>query len=87
MELLAFTSGMGVSNTGHCHLKVVEAAKKQCDTLIHGQVNLGYHKPMIDLTTELMKPGAMSHSKLDKIFYSTTGSEAVENGTSLDQKG
>jgi 4-aminobutyrate aminotransferase len=84
-ELLDFTSGMGVTNTGHCHPKVVEAAKRQCDALIHGQVNLGYHKPMMDLTTELMKPGVMPHSKLDKIFYSTTGSEAVENGA-LDQK-
>ena len=29
---------VGVVNTGHCHPRVVAAAQKQCETLIHGQV-------------------------------------------------
>lgn len=72
-RLLDFTSGIGVTNTGHCHPKVVSAAKEQCDKLIHGQVNLGYHGPMLELTEELMRPGVMPHNQLDRVFYATTG--------------
>lgn len=81
-RLLDLSSGIGVTNTGHCHPKVVEAAKKQCDQLIHGQVNLAYHQPMLDLTTDLVEHG-MPDASLDRIFYSTTGAEAVENAVKL----
>jgi 4-aminobutyrate aminotransferase len=81
-RLLDFSSGIGVTNTGHCHPKVVEAAKKQCDQLIHGQVNLAYHQPMLDLTIDLVEH-CMPDASLDRIFYSTTGAEAVENAVKL----
>jgi len=80
-SLLDFTSGIGVTNTGHCHPKVVEAAKAQCDKIIHAQVNLGYHQPMLDLTEALVP--WMPSTTLDRIFYSTTGAEAVENAIKL----
>jgi 4-aminobutyrate aminotransferase len=38
-KLLDFTSGIAVTNLGHCHPRVVEAAQKQVATLVHGQVN------------------------------------------------
>lgn len=81
-RLLDFSSGIGVTNTGHCHPKVVEAAKSQCDKLVHGQVNLAYHQPMLDLTEDLVK-NCMPDKSLDRIFYSTTGAEAVENAVKL----
>src|SRR6185437_12611229 len=34
---LDFTAGIGVTSTGHCHPRVVEAAQRQVGTLIHGQ--------------------------------------------------
>src|SRR5690606_41723478 len=34
---LDFTAGIGVTGTGHCHPRVVEAAQRQVGTLIHGQ--------------------------------------------------
>jgi len=40
---LDFTSGIGVTNTGHCHPKVVEAIREQAGNLLHGQVNISYH--------------------------------------------
>ena len=80
-KLLDLTSGIGVTNTGHCHAKIVAAAKAQCDNLIHGQVNLGYHTPMLELTETLVP--LMPSSNLDRIFYSTTGAEAVENAIKL----
>ncbi|HET6446480.1 MAG TPA: aminotransferase class III-fold pyridoxal phosphate-dependent enzyme, partial [candidate division Zixibacteria bacterium] len=34
---LDFTSGIGVTNTGHCHPRVVKAIQAQAEKLIHGQ--------------------------------------------------
>jgi len=82
-RLLDFSSGIGVTNTGHCHPRVVQAAKDQCDKLVHGQVNLAYHQPMLDLTTDLMNHGGMPDASLNRIFYATTGAEAVENAVKL----
>ena len=53
-DMLDFTCGIGVVNTGHCHPRVVEAAQAQCAKLIHGQVNIGWHEPMQELMEELM---------------------------------
>src|SRR5215212_8306019 len=52
---LDFTSGIGVTNTGHCHPKVVAAAQAQVGKLIHGQINIVYHQPILDLVNELLQ--------------------------------
>src|SRR4030042_5745709 len=54
-KYLDFTCGIGVTNTGHCHPKVVEAIQKQAALLIHGQANIVFHKPMLELVEELKK--------------------------------
>lgn len=76
---LDFTSGIGVVNTGHCHPTVVQAAQEQCANLIHAQVNLAYHEPMLALTNDLLQHALQSFPSLSRIFYATTGAEAVEN--------
>jgi len=80
-RVLDFTSQIGVTNTGHCHPRVVSAAKAQIDNMIMAQVNLGYHAPMMELTQQLLD--VMPSKYLDRIFYSTTGAEAVENAIKL----
>jgi 4-aminobutyrate aminotransferase len=35
-----FTCGIGVTNTGHCHPKVVKAIQDQAASLIFGQMNI-----------------------------------------------
>ena len=35
---LDFTSGIGVTSTGHCHPKVVAAAHDQIGKIIHAQI-------------------------------------------------
>src|SRR5512147_61915 len=50
---LDFTSGIGVTGTGHCHPRVVEAIRKQAGLLIHGQVNILYTRPLLELVEEL----------------------------------
>jgi 4-aminobutyrate aminotransferase len=81
-RILDFTSGIGVVNTGHGHPRIVKAAQEQCTKIVHAQINLGYHKPMLDLTQYLIDH-VMPYPSLDRVFYATTGAEAVENAVKL----
>lgn len=80
-ELLDFTSGIGVTNTGHCHPRVVEAVQKQASMLSHAQANLGMHSPMVDLMGKLLP--LMPHPSLDTFFFWNSGAEAVEAAVKL----
>jgi 4-aminobutyrate aminotransferase len=77
---LDFTCGIGVTNTGHCHPKVVAAIQKQAGLLIHGQANIVIHQPMLDLIRELR---TIVHPSLDGFFFSNSGAEAVEGAIKL----
>ncbi len=79
-KILDFTCGIGVTNTGHCHPKVVEAIRKQAGLLIHGQANLVTHKPMLELVAELR---TIVPESLDGFFFSNSGAEAVEGALKL----
>ncbi|ASU81631.1 aspartate aminotransferase family protein [Nocardiopsis gilva YIM 90087] len=72
---LDFTAGIGVTSTGHCHPRVVEAAQRQVGTLIHGQYTTVMHRPLLDLTERL---GTVLPEGIDRLFYVNSGSEAVE---------
>ncbi|BBX15411.1 aspartate aminotransferase family protein [Mycolicibacterium duvalii] len=72
---LDFTAGIGVTSTGHCHPRVVEAAQRQVGSLIHAQYTTVMHRPLLDLVDrlgEVLPPG------LDRVFFANSGSEAVE---------
>jgi len=77
---LDFSSGIGVTNTGHCHPKVVAAAQEQVGKLMHGQINILYHQPVFDLAEELLQ---VVPSQLDSFFFSNSGAEAVEASIKL----
>lgn len=77
---LDFTCGIGVTNTGHCHPKVVAAAQAQVGKLIHGQINIVYHKPMLDLVEQLL---TVVPAPLDSFFFSNSGAEAIEASVKL----
>lgn len=72
---LDFTSGIGVTSTGHCHPKVVAAAQKQVETLIHGQYTTVTHTPLLELTDRLYE---RLPQHLDSIAFSNAGTESVE---------
>jgi len=79
-EYLDFTCGIGVTNTGHCHPQVVDAIREQAGKLLHGQINIIVHQPILDLIEELrtvVPPG------LDGFFFSNSGAEAVEGAIKL----
>jgi 4-aminobutyrate aminotransferase len=77
---LDFACGIGVTNTGHCHPKVVQAIRDQAGSLIHGQANLVTHKPMLELVDELR---TIVPNSLDGFFFSNSGAEAVEGALKL----
>jgi 4-aminobutyrate aminotransferase len=79
-RLLDFTSGIGVTNTGHCHPRVVAAIQGQAAKLIHGQANIVIHEPMLRLTQELSQ---ILPPELDTFFFSNSGAEAVEGAVKL----
>jgi 4-aminobutyrate aminotransferase len=77
---LDFTSGIGVTNTGHCHPRVVAAIQEQAARLIHGQVNITFHQPLLRLVEELR---TVVPKSLDGFFFSNSGAEAVEASIKL----
>lgn len=80
-KLLDFTSGIGVTNLGHCHPAVTKAAQEQVGKLVHGQVNIAFQKPYLQLVESLMP--LMPHKSLDTFFFWNSGSEAVEAAVKL----
>jgi 4-aminobutyrate aminotransferase len=79
-RFLDFTAGIGVTSTGHCHPRVVEAAQRQVGTLIHGQYTTVRTRPLLDLAERL---GGVLPAGLDSVFFMNSGSEAIEAAVRL----
>jgi 4-aminobutyrate aminotransferase len=72
---LDFTAGIGVTSTGHCHPKVVAAAREQVGKVIHAQYTTVTHEPMLKLSDRLAE---VMPAGIDSVAFSNSGSEAVE---------
>ena len=79
-KYLDFTCGIGVTNTGHCHPKVVAAIREQAGLFIHAQANIVVHKPMLELIEELRR---VVPASIDGFFFSNSGAEALEGAVKL----
>lgn len=79
-DYLDFTTGIGVTSTGHCHPDVVAAAQAQCAKIIHAQYTTVMHQPLLELTAKL---GEHLPQGIDSVFYANSGSEAVEAAVRL----
>ena len=79
-QLLDFTSGIGVTNTGHAHPRVVKAIQDQAAKLLHGQANIVYHQPMLNLVEELLQ---IVPEKLNSFYFSNSGAEILEGAVKL----
>lgn len=77
---LDFTSGIGVTSTGHCHPRVVAAAREQVGKLIHGQANILQHQPVLNLVRELLP---VVPTGLEEFFFTNSGAEAIEAAVKL----
>jgi 4-aminobutyrate aminotransferase len=77
---LDFTSGIGVTNTGHAHPRVVKAVQEQAARLLHGQANIVIHEPMLRLIEQLLP---VMPESLNSFFFTNSGAEAVEGAIKL----
>src|SRR5579872_3141801 len=77
---LDFASGIAVNALGHCHPHVVEALKKQADTLWHCS-NM-YRMPGLENFANRL----MEITFADKVFFCNSGTEAVECGLKMIRK-
>jgi len=77
---LDYSSGIGVTNTGHAHPRVAAAIAAQAQRLLHGQQNIVYHEPGLRLYERLQHvlPGDGWRA-----FLSNSGAEAVEAAVKL----
>ena len=81
---LDYTSGIGVTNTGHAHPRVAAAIAEQATSIIHAQQNILYHKPGLELHERLPRtfPGLRDGERAG-LFLSNSGAEAVEAAVKL----
>ncbi len=77
---LDYSCGIGVTNTGHAHPRVVAAVQAQAAKLLHGQQNIVYHEPGLRLYDRLRSalPGGPWQA-----FLANSGAEAVEAAVKL----
>ena len=77
---LDFTSGIGVTSTGHCHPKVVEAVRRQAGELLFSQVNISASRVVSELAARL---ASVCPPGIDTFFFANSGAEAVEASVKL----
>ena len=78
---LDFAAGIAVCSTGHCHPKVVDAIQKQAAELIHMSGTDFYYENMPLLAERLAATVPGSEAK--KVFFTNSGTEAVEGAVKL----
>lgn len=79
--LLDFTSGIGVTNTGHSHPVVVKAIQEQAARMLHFAGTDFYYEVQVDVARELasLVPGAFQK----RTFFVNSGTEANEAAIKL----
>jgi len=80
-ELIDFAGGIGVTNVGHCHPKVVAAIKEQAEKFIHTCFHVVPYAAYVDLAARLneLAPGGFSKMTM----FVNSGAEAVENAVKI----
>ncbi len=77
-------SGIGVSNVGHRHPKVIKAIKDQLDSYMHLMVYGEFiQTPQVKLATKL---SSLLPEKLNSSFFVNSGSEAIEGALKLAKR-
>lgn len=83
-RVLDLTTGIAVCNTGHCHPRVVEAARSQLGEIMHAQMNIVHAKSQLCLAEKLAE--IMPDPSLDRFFFSNSGAEAIEGAVKLSKQ-
>lgn len=78
-KILDFASGVAVNNLGSKNERVVEAIKKQLDTMIHVGHNVVYYESYVKLAEKLVELTGGD----TKVYLSNSGAEANEGAMKL----
>ena len=82
-SFMDFSTGIGVCNLGHCHDGVTAAVQRASETLVHAQMNIMKHRPMMQVIEKLAGLPHSRASALDSWFLWNSGTEAVEAAVKL----
>jgi len=77
---LDFLSGFGACNVGHNHPRVVEAARRQMERIVHAPLGVLAPETTLRLAWEL---GKVTPGNADMFFFGNSGAEAVEGAIKL----
>lgn len=83
-QYIDLSSGIGVTNAGHCPDEVLAAVKEQMNKFIHTCFMVVMYEPYLDLAEKLSEitPGAFPK----KTMFANSGAEAVENAVKIARK-
>ena len=78
-KVLDFASGVAVNNLGNKNPEVVEAIKKQLDTMIHVGHNVVYNESYVELAEKLVEMTGGD----TKVYFSNSGAEVNDGAMKL----
>lgn len=81
-KYLDFASGIAVTNVGHNHPYVIEKAKEQMDSLVHGGHNVVYYPSYVELAEKLNELNGGDC----KVYFSNSGAEVIEGALKLAKR-
>ncbi len=79
-KVLDGTSGLWCTNAGHCRTKIVEAVQKQAATMDYAPAFQMGHTGSFRVATRI---AAMLPGDLDHVFFTNSGSEAVDTAMKI----
>lgn len=74
-QIMDFMSGFAVTNLGHNHPHVVQAAIAQIQKIMHAAIGVVVTEPLIRLAVEL---GKVTPQDVNMFFFGNSGTEAIE---------
>ncbi|HKU50255.1 MAG TPA: aminotransferase class III-fold pyridoxal phosphate-dependent enzyme [Nitrososphaera sp.] len=81
-EFIDCMGGYGVALVGHCNDRVVDAIKKQAETLITAHMSV-YNNTRLEFMQKIAKVAPPGHSKM---FFTNSGAESVEGALKFARK-
>ncbi|HEX7748196.1 MAG TPA: 4-aminobutyrate--2-oxoglutarate transaminase [Bordetella sp.] len=76
-----FAAGIAVTNTGHCHPRIVAAISQQLGKFTHTAFQVSPYSSYVELAEKINQRTPGHHKK--KTAFFTTGAEAVENAVKI----
>jgi len=79
-KYIDFTCGIGVTNTGHSHPRIVKAIQEQAGKMLFAQMNIYINPRAVELAEALNE---VTPPEIDRFFFSNSGAEAIEGAVKL----